>query len=121
MNKEVRSNFEAGSNIAMKIPSHEYSQTVIFYRDVIGLPLIDEEESSVVFEFGDKRLWLDKVDHISQAEIWLEITTPDADAASKYFQDKGVTRRDEIETLPEGFEGFWICNPADIIHLVSES
>jgi hypothetical protein len=31
-----------------------------------------------------------------------------------------VVRRDEIEPLPEGFKGFWISNPANIIHLISQ-
>ena len=29
-----------------------------------------------------------------------------------------VTRRDEIEPLPENSNAFWICNPAHIIHRV---
>ena len=33
----------------------------------------------------------------------------------------GVVRRDEVEKLPDGFNGFWVCNPAGIIHLVSGS
>jgi hypothetical protein len=32
--------FSAGRNIAIRIPSHEFSRTVEFYRDIIGLPLI---------------------------------------------------------------------------------
>jgi hypothetical protein len=70
-------------------------------------------------EFGDKRLWIDREDQISQAEIWLEIVTNDVESAEKHLRNKGVIRRNRIEELPEGFEGFWITNPADIIHLVS--
>jgi hypothetical protein len=29
-------------------------------------------------------------------------------------------RRDEIEPLPESFEGFWITSPASIIHIVAK-
>jgi hypothetical protein len=29
-------------------------------------------------------------------------------------------RCDQIEPLPEGFEGFWIANPAAIAHLVAK-
>ncbi|MGH2617936.1 MAG: hypothetical protein ACRDJC_22130 [Thermomicrobiales bacterium] len=32
---------------------------------------------------------------------------------------RGVVRRDEIEPLPEGLEGFWISSPASIVHLVA--
>ena len=36
--------FSGGANIAIKCPSHTYDQTVSFYRDTLGLPLIDEEK-----------------------------------------------------------------------------
>jgi hypothetical protein len=111
--------FKAGKNIAMKVPSHEFSQTVRFYKEIIGLPLLERESGSVVFQFGDKRLWIDRENRFSQAEIWLEIITDNIEKASQYLKGKGVTRRDRVEKLPEGFEGFWISNPADIIHLVS--
>ena len=82
------SKFAAGRNIAMKIPPHEFFRTVEFYRDILGFPLIEEEIPSIVFEFGGKRLWFDKVDHINQAEIWLEIQCDDVEAAAEYL---GVT------------------------------
>jgi hypothetical protein len=119
MAKTTSPKFNAGLNIAMKIPPHEFSRTVEFYRDIIGLPLIEEEAPNIVFEFGGKRLWLDKVDYISQAEIWLEIRSDDVEAAAEYLKNQGVIRRDEIEPLPDGFEGFWITSPANIIHLVN--
>lgn len=118
MNRPPR--FTAGHNIAMKIPPHEFSRTVEFYKDILGLPLVEEEAPNIVFEFGGKRLWLDKLDFISQAEIWLEIQADDIDAAAEYLMRRGVVRRDEIEPLPEGFKGFWISNPANIIHLISQ-
>jgi len=116
--------FTPGRNIAMKVPSHEFEQVVEFYRDLIGLPEVERDSSgeafpSVAFEFGDKRLWVDKIDHLSQAEIWLEIESEDIEGAANYFEGLGVARRDKIEPLPEGFKGFWIANPAGIIHLVS--
>jgi len=54
------------------------------------------------------------------AEVWLEVITDDSEAASKYFEKNNCIRRDEIEPLPEGFKGFWVANPANIIHLVTE-
>ena len=116
--------FNAGRNIALKVPSHEYNRTVSFYRDVLGLETeesVSDAGESVVFQFGDKRLWVDNVDSISQAEIWLEVVTDDIDAASAYLEGKDCTRRDDIEALPEGFRGFWIAGPSNIIHLVTGS
>ena len=64
-------------------------------------------------------MWLDEVPHISQAEIWLEVITDDIERASKYFDQNQCVRRDEIEVLPDGLKGFWLSNPANIIHLVT--
>ena len=118
MSAAHRPKLVAGRNIAMKIPSHEYEATVRFYRDIVGLRQIHHDTPDVVFEFGDSRLWLDKVDHFSRAEIWLELQSDDVGAAAEYLANKGIIRRDDIEPLPQGFSGFWIANPAGIIHLV---
>ncbi len=115
----MKPTFEPGGNIAMKIPPHEFAATLSFYRDVLGLRLIEEEKPSIVFDFAGKRLWLDEVPHLSQAEVWLEITTDDTAAADAYLKERKIVRCDGVETLPEGFDGFWISNPAGIVHLVS--
>jgi hypothetical protein len=110
--------------MAMKVPTHEYTSTVAFYRETLRLkeltPNDADDEQTPRFEFGDKVLWLDRVAGISQAEIWLEIVTDDLDAASAFLQQQHCTRRDEIEPLPDGFRAFWISSPANIIHLISE-
>ena len=114
--------FWPGSNIAMKVPLHEYERTVSFYRDILGLKQVEQPEpgstESSCFKFGDKVLWIDRVPEMSQAEIWLEVTTEDIDLASEYLKQVGCTRRDEIEPLPEGLKGFWLSSPANIIHLI---
>jgi hypothetical protein len=111
--------FSAGRNIAIKVPPHEYSRTVHFYKDIICLPVVEDGADSAVFMFGDKRLWIDKADTVSQSEIWLEIATNDIEEAARYLRSKGVISRSGIEELPEGFQGFWISSPANIIHLVT--
>ena len=123
MATEVKAKFAGGRNIAMKVPPHLWEETVRFYRDVLALETIAHDTaapSSVGFEFGPNRLWIDRVDGLSQAEIWLELTTSEVQEAAEHFKSTGVVRRDEIEQLPAGFEGFWIQNPASIIHLVSK-
>ncbi|MHC9511789.1 VOC family protein [Kangiella sp. M94] len=121
----MKPDFKPGRNMAMKVPAHEYDKTVAFYRDVLGFELIpldnDEETNTIRFKFGDKVLWIDRVETVSQAEIWLEVVTDDLDAAAEYFQESDVVRCDEIEPLPEGFKGFWISSPSNIIHLVTNS
>ncbi|MCJ0876039.1 VOC family protein [Pseudomonas sp. JI-2] len=116
--------FLPGRNMAMKVPTHEYTSTVAFYRETLGLreltPTDADGEQTPRFEFGDKVLWLDRLAGISQAEIWLEVVTDDLDAASALLQQRHCARRDEIEPLPDGFRAFWISSPANIIHLISE-
>lgn len=110
--------FSGGRNLAMKVPPHLYEPTIRFYRDLVGLPIIDSLAPSVVFQFGANWLWIDPVEGLSQAEIWLELNTADVGEAASRLNRTGVVRRDEIEALPKGFDGFWISSPASIIHLV---
>lgn len=115
--------FEPGKNIAMKIPAHEYEDTVRFYREVLRFQEIpgSSADDTPRFEFGDKVLWLDCMPGLSQAEIWLEVVASDIGKASKYLKEQGCHRRDEIEPLPNGFKAFWVSSPSNIIHLVSSS
>jgi hypothetical protein len=119
----MKPKFTPGKNIAMKVPPHEFDGTVSFYRDILCFeevnPLSPDDIESVTFKFGDKNLWIDKVPSISQAEVWFEVVTDNIEVASKYLERNNCIRRDEIESLPKGFKGFWLANPANIIHLVS--
>ena len=112
--------FAGGRNIAMKVPPHQYEQTVRFYRDVLGLAPVEGHDPAVGFVFGACQLWIDECPGMSQAELWLEIVTEDKDAAARQLQQAGVVRCDEIEPLGPDFKGFWVSSPAAIIHLVDE-
>jgi len=116
--------FKPGGNIAIKTPPHEFEQTIIFYRDILGFEQVDalspDNIESIQFRFGDKRLWIDKCPQLSQAEIWLEVVTDDIESASRYLKEKNCYRRDEIEPLPDGFQGFWVASPSNIIHLLNQ-
>lgn len=109
----------AGRNIALKVPPHQWDATVQFYRRTLGLPELTDFAPDVVFQFGPNQLWIDRVATISQAELWLELVTDDTKAAARHLERAGVVRCDEIEQLPQGFDGFWIASPAAIVHLVS--
>jgi len=95
-----------------------YDDTVSFYRDTLGLPLIEEEKEGCIFQFGPNRLWIDKVPNLSHPDIWLELETNDTEAATSFLKVHGVTRRDEVEQLSEDFNGFFISAPNGVIHLV---
>ena len=40
--------------------------------------------------------------------------------AKNYFMEQDCIVSDKIEPLPDSFKGFWLANPANIIHLVCE-
>lgn len=111
---------KGGINIAMKVPSHQYRQTIAFYRDVVGLKPFDVKVPAVGFELGPNRLWIDEAPAMSQAEVWLELFTDDHAGALRHLEDNGVTRCDPIEPLEQGFRGGWIINPAGVVHMVRE-
>jgi hypothetical protein len=121
----MKPRFIPGNNIAIKVPTHEYEDTVVFYRDILGFEQVELDSSAdiegVTFRFGDKNLWIDKIPGISQAEIWLEVLTDDLDKASAYLHDKHCNRRDEIEPLPDNVKGFWISSSCNIIHLINQA
>lgn len=113
--------YSGGRNIALKLPPHQYEDTLRFYRDVLRLAPWPEPSDTISFVFGSNRLWLDRCPALSQAELWLELEVPDSQAAARHLAESGVTRCDAVEPLPEGFRGFWISSPSQIVHLVSES
>lgn len=113
--------FTGGINIAIKIPPHEFETTVKFYVEVLALPVLTRSADTVVLSFGANRLHLDRVPHVSQAEVWLEVETPDLDAAARHLESHGAVRCDAIEPLPPGFPGFWTISPAGTVTLVTRS
>ena len=120
MAAEPPARFRGGRNVAMKLPPDRFDATLTFYRDVLELPVESRSPGTAVVTFGPMRLWLDRVPTASHAEVWLEIETPSAEAAAGLLHEAGVTRCDDIEPLPDGFKGFWIKNPADIVHLLAQ-
>lgn len=111
--------FEAGLNIAIKIPQSKYIQTVAFYRDILQLEVeekpIDNPTISRTHQvkFGHNILWLDCVDNYTHSETWLQLTVPDVEKATSYLASKGVAACDEIEELPENMH--WIMDPSGTV------
>jgi catechol 2,3-dioxygenase-like lactoylglutathione lyase family enzyme len=120
MEAAVSARIYGGTNIAMKVPPHEYDATVAFYRDVVGLELVKSKSGEVGFQLGPNRLWIDPVPGMSQAELWLELFCDDFPKAAARLAAAGVVRCDAIEALPQGFKGGWITSPANIVHMLRE-
>lgn len=111
--------FEAGINIAIKIPKSKYSKTVAFYRDILKLEVnekpIDNPTVSKTHEvkFGNNIIWLDCVDNYTHSETWLQLTVPNVEEATNYLESKGVETCDEIEKLPKNMH--WIQDPSGTV------
>jgi catechol 2,3-dioxygenase-like lactoylglutathione lyase family enzyme len=103
-----------GKNIAIKVPLFRWQETVAFYRDKVGLSIKNEQENTVAFEFGDITLWVDRVEHQSDTDVWLELLTDDHEQA---LESLGSPIRDELEPLDD-VEGHWTSDPAGVVLLV---
>ncbi|MFM2143338.1 MAG: hypothetical protein RLZZ476_1882 [Verrucomicrobiota bacterium] len=111
---------QPGRNIAMKVPAAEFAATVSFYEKTLGFRVVSLEAASVRFDHGGGHfLWIDRVEGLAKAEIWLEIHTTDLQAAEDKLKEANIRRCDEVEPLPEGMKAFWIKNPAGVVHLVT--
>lgn len=111
--------FEAGINIAIKIPKSKYIDTVNFYRDVlkfevtevpINNPTVSKTHS---VKFGANVIWLDCVDNYTHSETWLQLTVPNVEEATAYLKLNGVDTCDELEELPKDMH--WITDPAGTV------
>lgn len=111
--------FEAGINIAIKIPKSKYDKTVEFYKDILKLEVeekpIDNPTVSRTHEvkFGNNILWLDCVDNYTHSETWLQLTVPNVEEATNYLQSNGVETCDELEELPNNMH--WIQDPSGTV------
>ena len=115
----MNTKFEAGINIAIKIPRNKYEKTVDFYRDILKLEVVERPMDNPTVsrthevKFGNNRIWLDCVDNYTHSETWLQLTVPDVEEATKYLQSNGVETCDEIEELPKNMH--WIQDPAGTV------
>ncbi|WP_228424812.1 VOC family protein [Chryseobacterium culicis] len=117
--------FEAGINIAIKIPKSKYEKTVTFYRDIL---LLNVEEKPIKnptvsrtheVKFGHNIIWLDCVDNYTHSETWLQLTVPDVETAAQYLLSNGVETCDELEELPDNMN--WITDPAGTVFNLQEN
>ncbi|MEM7643753.1 MAG: hypothetical protein AAF366_14650 [Pseudomonadota bacterium] len=110
----MAANLRPGRNIAIKVPLHRWDETVAFYRDRVGLEVLREADASIGFRFGPMTLWIDRVGHQSQGDVWLELFADDPDSA---MDSLGSPCRDELEPL-DGVIGHWTSDPAGTVVLV---
>jgi predicted enzyme related to lactoylglutathione lyase len=108
--------FQAGINIAIKIPKSKYEKTVAFYKDILK-PEVEEKPISNPtvartheVKFGNNVIWLDCVDNYTHSKTWLQLTVPNVAEATNYLKLNGIDTCDELEELPENMH--WIQDPA---------
>ena len=121
----MNTKFEAGINIAIKIPKNKYEKTIGFYRDILKLDVEEKPMNNPTVsrthevKFGNNIIWLDCVDNYTHSETWLQLTVPDVEEATKYLQENGVETCDEIEEIPENMH--WITDPAGTVFNLQQS
>ena len=118
----MKTKFEGGINIAIKIPKNKYEKTVAFYRDILSLEVTEKPISNPtvsrthLVKFGPNNVWLDCVDNYTHSETWLEINTENVEAATRYLESHNIEMCDEFEQLPEDMH--WITDPAGTVMIV---
>jgi catechol 2,3-dioxygenase-like lactoylglutathione lyase family enzyme len=120
----MKPKFEAGINIAIKIPKSKYDQTVAFYRDVLNFEVVEKPITNPTVsrthevKFGHNVIWLDCVDNYTHSETWLQLTVPNVAQASDYLKANDVESCDELEELPDNMH--WIMDPAGTVFNLQE-
>lgn len=115
-------NFSGGINIAVKIPKAKYEQTLMFYRNTLGLDVVEKPIQNPTVsrthevKFGPNILWLDCVDNYTHSETWLELRTNNVPAAKAHLERNGTVMQDEFEQIPQGMH--WITDPAGTVFIL---
>ena len=86
-----------GRNFAFKVPAWLHDDAAAFYRDIVGLPRADTDGTSQVFEFGEMRLWLDRADHATHSDVWLELQVDDVERSALRLERAGARIADHLE------------------------
>lgn len=110
----------SGPNIAVKVPPQHWDATVRFYAETLGLPRVESAAPTVMFELGQDRLRIDRVERLREPEVWLEFQTDSRATTTALLSDEGFVHGDSVEALPAGFKHFWIAGPADFMHLLPQ-
>lgn len=115
----MENKFEAGINIAIKIPKSKYNDTVNFYKNILKFEVTEVPISNPTVskthsvKFGANVIWLDCVDNYTHSETWLQLTVPNVEEATAYLKLNGVDTCDELEELPKDMH--WITDPAGTV------
>jgi catechol 2,3-dioxygenase-like lactoylglutathione lyase family enzyme len=112
-----------GAKPAVIICTRDRARATAFYRDILGLPLVSEDNFAAVFNVGGTALRLSAVpDFTPHEHTILGFSVPDVTATVKALRENGVTfnvyekfRQDElgILTVPgvRGMQVAWLKDP----------
>jgi catechol 2,3-dioxygenase-like lactoylglutathione lyase family enzyme len=76
---------------AIVICSRDRSRSTTFYRDILGLPLVQEDDLAAIFQIGGVTLRVSVVpDFTPHEHTILGFTVPDVPATVKALQNKGL-------------------------------
>lgn len=110
--------FSGGQNIALRIPPQSFDDRLRFCRGPLWLWQLNDFLPSRVVEFESVPLWPDPVETITQTDVCLALRTPDTKNATAHPERSNMARCDAVESLPEGFDGFRISGPGNIVQPV---
>jgi hypothetical protein len=110
----------SGPNIAVKVPPRQWDRTVRFYAETLGLPRIDSAGPVMIFALGQDRLRIDRVESLTEPEVWLEFQTDSRATTTALLSDEGFVHGDSVDALPAGFKRFWIASRTEFMHLLPQ-
>ncbi len=104
----MKSRFAGGRNIALKVPLHQYEATVQFYRDVLGLKVLENHLPAVASNSDRTNSgWIQGPASARRNFGWRSLPTM---SRPPQRISRPRVSCDEIEPLPQGFDGFWIAS-----------
>lgn len=101
--------------LAVGLTTDNFDDVLVFYRDVIGLPVAEEGEGYVVLLAGETRLGITTLEGYEWAGshgggIWLELVVDDLPSVEARLADSSMPVLREWES-PQGFRYIAVSDP----------
>ncbi len=111
----------ADSMIIATIPVTDLDRSLAFYRDVLGLKVVDQNAAAIRFEAGNTQLSTFKRPAVERGHTMAHFEVPDIEAAMADLRSRGavfeeyaigpVATTDGIANYAPGVRGAWLKDP----------
>ncbi len=106
---------ETAERLEVNLPADAYNEDVAFYRDVIGLPILTQDEYCTVFKCDSIDLQLNRAEELELPNAWMSIHGANQGSA----QDSSPTiPASKAAEIMEDFDGYWVSDLTGLIKLV---